>query len=133
MSDTLAISEQLERSKVAVAIGGSFIAYELAEAFAKRGMETHWLIRGPRFLRRMLDEVSGGMVERAAREDGVHLHYNDEVKEMVRSNGVVTKVITAAGTEIHADCYGFGLGLTMNTEVLDGTGVEVTANGIVCE
>ena len=133
MSDTLAISEQLEHSKVAVAIGGSFIAYELAEAFAKRGMETHWLIRGPRFLRRMLDEVCGAMVDRAAREDGVHLHYNDEVKEMVRSNGVVTKVITAAGTEIHADCYGFGLGLTMNTEVLDGTGVEVSANGIVCD
>jgi NAD(P)H-nitrite reductase large subunit len=133
MSDTKAISEQLEDSKVAVAVGGSFIAYELAEAFAKRGMETHWLMRGPRFLRRMLDEVSGGMVDHAAREDGVHLHYNDEVREMVRSNGVVTKVITTSGTEIDAQCYGFGLGLTMNTEVLDGTGVETSANGIVCD
>ena len=27
------------------------IAYELAEAFVSRGVETHWLIRGPRFLR----------------------------------------------------------------------------------
>ncbi|GAC1355134.1 MAG: FAD-dependent oxidoreductase [Vulcanimicrobiaceae bacterium] len=133
MSDTKAISEQLEHSKVAVAVGGSFIAYELAEAFAKRGMETHGLIRGPRCGRRMLDEVSGGMVDRAARTDGVHLHYNDEVKEMIRSNGVVTKVITTSGTEIAADCFGFGLGLTMNTEVLQGTGVEVTANGIVCD
>ncbi|MDP9017486.1 MAG: NAD(P)/FAD-dependent oxidoreductase [Candidatus Eremiobacteraeota bacterium] len=133
MSDTKAISEQLEHSKVAVAVGGSFIAYELAEAFAKRGMETHWLIRGPRFLRRMLDEISGGMVDHAARADGVYLHYNDEVKEMIRSNGVVTKVITTSGTEIAADCFGFGLGLTMNTEVLQGTGVEVTPNGIVCD
>lgn len=133
MSDTKAISEQLEDSKVAVAVGGSFIAYELAEAFAKRGMETHWLMRGPRFLRRMLDEVSGGMVDHAAREDGVHLHYNEEVREMVRNNGVVTKVITTSGKEIEAQCYGFGLGLTMNTEVLDGTGVETTPNGIVCD
>jgi len=35
LDDTKAISEQLERSKTAVAVGGSFIAYELAEAFAQ--------------------------------------------------------------------------------------------------
>jgi len=133
MSETKAISEQLEQSKVAVAVGGSFIAYELAEAFSARGMETHWLIRGPRFLRRMLDEISGELVDAAAKADGVHIHYHDEVREMVRSNGVVTKVITTAGTEIAGDCYGFGLGLAMNTEVLAGTGVEVSANGIVCD
>ena len=133
MDETKAISEQLEHSKAAVAVGGSFIAYELAEAFAKRGMETHWLMRGPRFLRRMLDEISGEMVDQAARADGVHLHYNDEVREMIRSNGVVTKVITTSGTEIAAECYGFGLGLTMNTEVLEGTGVQTTSNGIVCD
>ncbi|MBC5816002.1 MAG: FAD-dependent oxidoreductase [Candidatus Eremiobacteraeota bacterium] len=133
MSDTKALSEQLEDSKAAVAVGGSFIAYELAEAFAKRGMETHWIMRGPRFLRRMLDEVAGEMVDHAAREDGVHMHYNDNVKEMVRSNGVVTKVITENGTKIEGQCFGFGLGLAMNTEVLDGTGVETTSNGIVCD
>lgn len=133
MSDTKALSEQLEDSKAAVAVGGSFIAYELAEAFAKRGMETHWIMRGPRFLRRMLDEVAGEMVDHAAREDGVHMHYNDNVKEMVRSNGVVTKVITENGTAIEGQCFGFGLGLAMNTEVLDGTGVETTSNGIVCD
>ena len=133
MSDTKAISEQLEDSKAAVAVGGSFIAYELAEAFAKRGMETHWLIRGPRFLRRMLDEVAGEMVDDAAKADGVHMHYGEEVRELVRSNGVVTHVVTTSGQSIEAQCYGIGLGLTMNTEVLAGTGVETTANGIVCD
>ena len=38
MSDTLAISHALETAKVAVAVGGSFIAYELAEAFVARGV-----------------------------------------------------------------------------------------------
>src|ERR1700722_10107841 len=36
MDDTLAISQRLESAKSAVAVGGSFIAYELAEAFCKR-------------------------------------------------------------------------------------------------
>ena len=132
MDDTLAISQQLETAKSAVAVGGSFIAYELAEAFASRGVETHWLLRGPRFLRRMLDEIAGEMVDDAAREDNVHVHYDDEVKELVRSNGAVSKVITRKGLELDADCVGVGLGLTMNTEIVAGTGIAVKT-GIVCD
>jgi NAD(P)H-nitrite reductase large subunit len=132
MDDTNAISESLETAKSAVSVGGSFIAYELAEAFVSRGVETHWLIRGPRFLRRMLDEISGGLLDEAARNDGCTIHYNDEVKEFVRSNGVVTKVITTQGAELAADCIGIGLGLTINTELVEGTPIEV-GTGIKCD
>ncbi len=132
MDDTKAISESLETAKTAVSVGGSFIAYELAEAFVARGVQTHWLIRGPRFLRRMLDEISGELVDEAAREDGCTIHYNDEVKEFVRSNGVVTKVITTKGTEIAADVIGIGLGLTINSELVHGTPIEV-GTGIKCD
>ncbi len=66
LDDTRAISEQIDRSRAAVAIGGSFIAYELAEAFASRGMETHWLMRGPRGLHRIIDEEAGALLHDAA-------------------------------------------------------------------
>jgi NAD(P)H-nitrite reductase large subunit len=133
LDDTRAISEQIDRSKSAVAIGGSFIAYELAEAFASRKVETHWIIRGPHVLHRLLDDVAGEFVDEAAKNDGVHMHYGEEVAEFVRSNGVVTKVRTKKGLEIAADCYGVGFGLTMNTEVLAGTPIEVSTNGILCD
>ena len=133
MDDTKAISEALETAKSAVSVGGSFIAYELAEAFVSRGVETHWLIRGPRFLRRMLDEDAGEMLDEAARADGCHLHYNEEVREYKRSNGAVTGVIMTSGVEIATDCVGVGLGITINTEVLKGTSVLVSANGIRCD
>jgi NAD(P)H-nitrite reductase large subunit len=132
MDDTKAISESLETAKTAVAVGGSFIAYELAEAFVSRGVQTHWLIRGPRFLRRMLDEISGELLDEAARNDGCIIHYNDEVKEFVRSNGVITKVITTQGSELAADCVGIGLGLTINSELVQGTPIEV-GTGIKCD
>ena len=132
MDDTKAISEQLETAKSAVAVGGSFIAYELAEAFVSRGVETHWLIRGPRFLRRMLDEISGNLLDEAAAADGCKIHYNEEVKEYVRSNGVITKVVTTGGQTIDADLVGIGLGLTINTELVDGTPIEV-GTGIKCD
>ncbi len=132
MSDTLELSRQLESAKSAVAVGGSFIAYELAEAFASRGVETHWLVRGSRFLRRLLDEIAGEMIDDAAREDGVHVHYEEEVREFVRANGAIAKLVTKGGTEISTDLVGIGLGLTMNTEVVAGTGVR-TKTGIVCD
>lgn len=133
MDDTKAISQQLETAKCAVSVGGSFIAYELAEAFVARGVETHWLVRGPRFLRRMLDEFAGELLDEAGRADGCHIHYNEELKELVRSNGAVTKVITKSGLEIATDCVGVGLGLTINTELLDATTATTSANGIRCD
>lgn len=133
MDDTKAISEHLERAKVAVSVGGSFIAYELAEAFVSRGVETHWLVRGPRFLRRMLDAEAAEMLHEAARADGVHLYFNEEVAEYVRSNGVATKVITKSGLELPGDCFAVGLGLTMNTELAREAGCEIAKGGVRCD
>jgi NAD(P)H-nitrite reductase large subunit len=132
LDETRAISERLETSKAAVAIGGSYIAYELAEAFASRKVEAHWVMRGPHALHRVLDDVAGEFVDNAASADGVHMHYRAEVEEFVRSNGTVSKVRLKDGTEIAADCYGVGFGLTMNTEILDGTDVQTSKNGILC-
>ncbi|BDE05687.1 pyridine nucleotide-disulfide oxidoreductase [Vulcanimicrobium alpinum] len=132
LDETKAISEALETAKVGVSVGGSFIAYELAEAFVSRGVETHWLIRGPRFLRRMLDEAAGELLHDAARTDGVHLHFGEEVREMVRSNGAVSKVVTTSGTTIDTDLVGIGLGLTINLELCEGTEIR-TRTGIVTD
>jgi NAD(P)H-nitrite reductase large subunit len=132
LDDTRAISEQIDRSRAAVAIGGSFIAYELAEAFSSRGVETHWIMRGPRSLHRIIDETAGELVHEAAQADGVHMHYGEEVDEFVRSNGVITKVRTNKG-EIEAQCYAYGFGLTMNVELCESSGIETSRNGILCD
>jgi NAD(P)H-nitrite reductase large subunit len=133
LDDTIAISERIDRSKAGVAIGGSFIAYELAEAFASRGLETHWLMRGPRGLHRIMDEIAGELLHDAAIADGVHMHYGEEVDSFVRSNGEIVKVVTSTGMEIEAQCYAYGFGLTMNTELCSSAGIEVSRNGIMCD
>jgi NAD(P)H-nitrite reductase large subunit len=104
----------------------------LAEAFASRGMETHWLMRGPRGLHRIMDEVAGELLHDSATADGVHMHYGEEVDEFIRSNGEITKVRTTTGREIEAQCYGYGFGLAMNVEVCDGSGIDTSKNGILC-
>lgn len=132
LDDAKAIMERVLESRTAVAVGGSYIAYELADAFRARGLETTWLIRGPRFLHRILDEDGGQLVDLLAREAGVQVLYGEEVAQVVAQNGVVTKVITKGGRTVEADMVGVGIGQTLNTEVLAGTGVQVR-KGIVTD
>src|SRR5205807_7658946 len=114
---------RIPESKVAVVLGGSFIGYELTEAFAHRGLETHWLIRGPWFLRRALDKDGGEVVSLLAKDAGVHLHYEEAIDKLERSNGQL-QVTGTAGFSATADLVGVGLGLTMNIDVFQGTAIE---------
>jgi NAD(P)H-nitrite reductase large subunit len=131
LDDTDAIIQQSDRSQDAVVVGGSFIAYELAEGFRHRGLNTTWIQRGPWFLRRVLDEHGGQMVDFLAREAGVETIYNEEVDFLTPANGHMT-VHTNKGRDIRADMLGYGLGLKMYSEWLDGTGIEIN-KGIVCD
>ena len=107
---------KIPESKVAVVLGGSFIGYELAEAFAFRKVETHWLMRGPRFLRRALDEDGGKIVNALGEDAGVTIHYDEAIAKLEGHDGSAT-VTGTAGFTAKADIVGVGLGLTMNIEL----------------
>lgn len=131
LDDAKHISERIADSKAGVVTGGSYIAYELAEAFRSRGLETYWLIRGPRFLRHILDEDGGKLVDLIAKEHGVHMMYGETIEEVIPKNGQSTVRITS-GEHIDADLIGAGLGLKMNTDFLAETPVKVNT-GIVTD
>src|ERR1700716_248923 len=128
---TDAIIQASDHSQDAVVVGGSFTADELAEGFRHRGLNTTWIQRGPWFLRRVLDEQGGQMVDFLAREAGVETIYHEEVDFLTPVNGHMT-VHTNKGRDIRADMLGYGLGLRMYAEWLDGTGIEID-KGIVCD
>ena len=123
--ETVAISRQIDKSRRAVSVGGSFISYELAEAFRVRGLDTVWLIRGPRWLRRVLDEQGGELVDRIAQSHGVDVIHGHEVAKVNVKDGAVTGVVTTGGQTIDCQLVGAGLGLTMNTGFLDGAGLRI--------
>jgi NAD(P)H-nitrite reductase large subunit len=130
--DTVALDEAIRHSRRAVSVGGSFISYELAEAFRARGLEVVWLMRGPRWLRRILDEEGGALVDRIAAAHGVQVVHGQEVARVNVRDGAVTGVVTTAGETIDCQLVGAGLGLTMNTELLAGTGVA-TREGVLTD
>lgn len=132
LDDTDAIIEKCNQSKDATVVGGSFIAYELAEGFRHRGINTTWIQRGPHFLRRVLDDEGGQMVDFLAREAGVETIYNEEVASVAPQNGHM-RVTTSGGKEISADMLGYGLGLKMYAEWLEGTGIKIEKGIVVDE
>lgn len=133
LDDTKAILARIELAKAAVTVGGSFIAYELTEAFRHRGLPTTWLIRGPRFLHRIIDEDGGALVDRLARDVGVETCYGETVAEVHAENGQAAGVTTHSGRRFDCDLLGIGLGLTLRTEFLKNTPVIVNGGVITNE
>jgi 3-phenylpropionate/trans-cinnamate dioxygenase ferredoxin reductase subunit len=131
LDDTEALLDKMVQSKTALVVGGSFIAYELAEGFRHRGLQVYWVQRGPRFLRRVLDDDGGKMVDFLAKEAGVETIYNDEVAGVSAENGHIA-VKTSGGRDLSVDMLGYGLGLEMYEEWIDGTPID-HANGLVVD
>ncbi len=125
LDDTKALIARCEDASSAVALGGSYIAYELAEAFSHRGLRTTWIMRGDRFLRRLLDEDGGHVVDLLARDRGVDVIYNDWVSEIKGRDGVPTSVQTLQGKSAEADMVGYGIGLQYYTELAEQAGLDV--------
>lgn len=125
LDDAKAIEEHVSRAQSAVAFGGSYISYELCEAFRMRGLETTWLMRGPYFLRRALEPEGGAMVDAIAESHGVQMIHGEEVASFESNNGDVTGVITTTGRRIAADIVGIGLGVQRNVEFLAGSRIEI--------
>lgn len=132
LDDTKALIARCEESQSAVALGGSYIAYELAEAFSHRGLETTWIMRGDRFLRRLLDQQGGSVVDLLARDRGVEVIYQDWVEEIEGDGGVPSSVRTTGGRTARADMVGYGIGLRYYTELAEGAGLE-TRKAIVTD
>ncbi len=130
LDDTKTIIERMHESHYAVAYGGSFISYELCDGFAMRKLNTTWIMRGPYWLRNSLDPDGGEVVDNIARKFGVEVIHDDELECVIPQDGVPKYVKTKKGRDIQADLIGVGLGISLNTSVLNNTSLE-TRSGVV--
>jgi NAD(P)H-nitrite reductase large subunit len=132
MDDALAIIAQIERSQSAVVIGGSYISYELTEAFRVRGLQTTWLMRGPWFLRRVLDAEGGALVDKIAAHHGVEVVHGVDIEGIQQRDGKVTGVLTTDGRSFNANMVGVGVGISRNVDFLAGSGIT-TKQGVITD
>ena len=133
LDDTKTIIARMLESRTALAYGGSFISYELCDGFAMRKLQTTWLMRGPIWLRNCLDPDGGEVVDHIARKFNVEIIHGDEIEAVIPNNGVPNYVKTKKGREIQADVIGVGLGITLNTQFLKNTPIEIRSGVVTNE
>jgi NAD(P)H-nitrite reductase large subunit len=131
LDDTKTIIARMLESRTALAYGGSFISYELCDGFAVRKLNTTWLMRGPYWLRNCLDPEGGEVVDNIAKKFGVEVIHGDEIEAVIPQNGIPSYVRTRKGRQIQTDMIGVGLGITLNTQCLKQTPIEVGSGVVV--
>lgn len=131
LDETQAIIERVESAEHVLVMGASFIAYELAEGIVHRGKKVTWMMRGPWFLRYVLDQEGGELCRRMGAEMGVEFILEDELTG-ISALGTGYRGQTQAGRQIDFDTLCYGVGLDYYTEPLAGTGVEIR-RGVVTD
>jgi NAD(P)H-nitrite reductase large subunit len=132
LDDTDAIIEKADTSERVLVMGGSFIGYELAEgvSFRKKAKLT-WIMRGPWFLRYVLDEEGGRLCRQLGEAQNVQFLVGDEVERFSRTNGRFTAK-TVNGFTVDFDLLTYGVGLDYYTEPARNAGIELN-KGIVTD
>jgi NAD(P)H-nitrite reductase large subunit len=132
IDDTDAIIEKADASQRVLIMGGSFIGYELAEGVSfRKKADVTWIMRGPWFLRYVLDEEGGRLVRQLGEAQEVQFIVNDEVKHFSRKNGRHLAE-TGGGEKVEFDLLTYGVGLDYYTEPAANTGIELN-KGIVVD
>jgi 3-phenylpropionate/trans-cinnamate dioxygenase ferredoxin reductase subunit len=132
LDDTDEIIEKADAAERVLVMGGSFIGYELAEgvSFRKKAQLT-WIMRGPWFLRYVLDEEGGQLCRQLGEAQGVEFITSDEVQKFSRVNGRFLAE-TVNGRHVDFDVLTYGVGLDYYTEPVRGTGIDLN-KGIVTD
>jgi NAD(P)H-nitrite reductase large subunit len=132
LDDTDAIIEKADQAQRVLVMGGSFIGYELAEgvSFRKKAQLT-WIMRGPWFLRYVLDEEGGQLCRQLGEAQGVEFITSDEVQKFSRLNGRF-QADTVNGKHVEFDLLTYGVGLDYYTEPARGSIIQLD-KGIVTD
>ena len=132
LDDTKAIIEKADASQRVLVMGGSFIGYELAEGIAyRKKAKVTWIMRGPWFLRYVLDAEGGQLCRQLGEDAGVQFICEDEVRRFSRQNGHY-QAETINGHRVEFDMLSYGVGLDYYSEPAQGNGIEVR-RGIVTD
>ena len=126
-----AISDALKTANSAVIVGGGYIATELSEAFVKKGVKTHLVVRS-RVLRGSFDEDFSAIFKAELERHGVEVHQGKNVVKVAGSKKV-EKVVLDDGSEVKADLVIFATGTRPVLELAMRFGLAIGQLGVLVD
>jgi NADPH-dependent 2,4-dienoyl-CoA reductase/sulfur reductase-like enzyme len=130
LDDAIALNRDLAEARRVVIVGCGFIGMEVAASCRIRGIAVTAIEALPFALSPNLGQTICETVESMHRDHGVDLRTNARVADIL-GDSRVTGVHLADGSRLEADLVVVGIGVTPNTEWLEGSGITLD-NGIVC-
>lgn len=114
-----------------VVVGGGWIGLEVASAAAEAGCTVTVVEPQAAPLLAVMGPQVGGWFADLHRGHGVEFRFGDGV-ERIEGERAVAAVVTTAGETLPADTVIVGVGITPNTGLADGAGIDVD-NGVVTD
>jgi NAD(P)H-nitrite reductase large subunit len=131
--DARRIAEHAADAERGVVVGAGLLGIDFAAICGAQGVEADYLMRGECWWRYALSPEGAEIVHRGMEEIGVTPCLNSGVERFeTDEDGHVTAAIDPDGGRHEAEFAGVAIGLSFNTEVLHGTGIE-TDGGILVD
>ncbi len=127
------IKQLLPLAQQGVVVGGGITAVELVEIFNHYGLETHYLLRGDRFWQRLFTQAESELVERRLRGQGIHLHRQTEIAEIIGEHGRVAGIKTNTGRFMACQMVGVAVGVAPNTDLVENASIACERGILVNE
>lgn len=108
----------------AVVVGGGYIGVEVAETFARRGLDTTLVTRGSEPMSTLEPEL-GRLIREALERLGVAVVCGAEVGSVLRTSGGELRAACVGGDEYAADVVALGIGVRPRTEIAQQAGLGV--------
>ncbi|MCA2221058.1 NAD(P)/FAD-dependent oxidoreductase [Nonomuraea aurantiaca] len=132
IEDALALRTELQAGhEHVVVIGGGFIGGEVASTARALGLSVTLVDASPHPMTKVLGAETARWLARHHRDNGVELVSDTRVTGF-EGNGRVTGVRLGTGRTLPADLVIAGMGVTPNTDWLEGSGLRLS-DGVVCE
>lgn len=131
--DSLKLKKFARKAHSAVVVGGGITALELTEGLTAQRVKVHYLLRGDRFWQSVLDEDESRIIESKLIDEGVTIHHNSGIKEILGKKGMVESVVTQKGERIRCNLVGAAVGIKPRTSLAIEAGLAVERGILVNE
>jgi len=125
MEQTQAMIKKARWAKSAVVVGGGITALEMVEGLHARGVHVHFFLRGRTYWGRVLDLIESKIILERLKKEGVSVHFNTELDQILGKRGKVKAVVTKDGRTIKTSMVGFAIGVRPRKRLAELSGLEV--------
>jgi NAD(P)H-nitrite reductase large subunit len=128
LADYLDLRRRLPTVAAAVVTGGGYHAAETALLLRQWRLQVTWLIRGRRFLSRLLDEPASDMLLHHVQRLGVEVRRETEIAGIVGRIGATAGVVTTANQFIPCQLVVACTGVRPAVDLVEGTGLTASSD-----